>query len=135
MHCGLGAQGITQADIEAHWPQLAAGDALPDAINALLQGHRLELFHNKGGHLVYRATSAANAQKCAVPVMLTLLRSHMIAALASDGVPVIVTVPSIKNLQSAGDCANFVRVHIVSNLLFYLNIFVRELTECGDQFG
>lgn len=60
-------QGITQADIEAYCPQLVAGDALADAINALLQGHRLELFHNEGGHLVYRATSASNAQKCAVP--------------------------------------------------------------------
>jgi len=55
--------GITQADIEAYCPQLVAGDALADAINALLQGHRLELFHNEGGHLVYRATSASNAQK------------------------------------------------------------------------
>ena len=64
------AQGVTQDDIQAQWPQLAAGDALAGAINALLQGHRLELFHNEGGDLVYRATSAANAQKCssALPI-------------------------------------------------------------------
>ncbi len=77
------AQGVTQGDIQAQWPQLAEGDALAGAINALLQGHRLELFHNESGHLVYRASSAANAQKCSSQLK-DLLCYHVTCIYSAD---------------------------------------------------
>jgi hypothetical protein len=66
-------QGITQADIKARWPSLQVAD-IGEAINGLLSSHRLEILTSSGGTFVFRANSAADAQKCACSDLLFTLQ-------------------------------------------------------------
>lgn len=60
--CAERPDGITQADIKARWPSLQVAD-IGEAINGLLSSHRLEILTSSGGTFVFRANSAADAQK------------------------------------------------------------------------
>lgn len=60
--CAERPEGVTQEDIKARWPSLNVAD-IGEAINGLLSTHRLEILTSSGGTFVFRANTAADAQK------------------------------------------------------------------------